>query len=73
VVSVEVLDEHYNMEAEGKNNRMNLSVVSMISLRSTVSLEDENPLEVTSEPGVWWTRNQSSSVQLVYRACSTRW
>jgi hypothetical protein len=44
VVSVEVLDEHYNMEAERKNNRMNLSVVSMISLRSTVSLEDENRL-----------------------------
>jgi hypothetical protein len=47
VVSVEVLDEHHNMEAERKNNRMNLSVVSMISLRSTVSLEDENPLEAT--------------------------
>jgi hypothetical protein len=47
VVSVEVLDKHYNMEAERKNNRMNLSVVSMISLRSTVSLEDKNPLEAT--------------------------
>lgn len=47
MVSVEVLDEHYNMKAERKNNRMNLSVVSMISLCSTVSLEDENPLKAT--------------------------
>jgi hypothetical protein len=45
MVSIEVLDEPYNVQAEHKNNRMNLSVVSMISLRSTVSLEDENPLE----------------------------
>lgn len=35
------------MKAERKNNRMNLSVVSMISLRSTVSLEDKNPLKAT--------------------------
>jgi len=47
MVSVEVLDEHYNMKAERKNNRMNLSVVSMISLCSTVSLEDKNPLKAT--------------------------
>jgi len=47
VVSVEIFDEHYNMKAERKNNGMNLSVVSMISLRSTVSLEDENPLKAT--------------------------
>jgi hypothetical protein len=47
VISVEILDEHYNMKAECKNNRMNLSVVSMISLRSTVSLEDKNPLKAT--------------------------
>jgi hypothetical protein len=46
-ISVEILDEHYNMKAECKNNRMNLSVVSMISLRSTVSLEDKNPLKAT--------------------------
>jgi hypothetical protein len=45
VIPVEILDEHYNMKAECKNNRMNLSVVSMISLRSTVSLEDKNPLK----------------------------
>jgi hypothetical protein len=47
VVSVKILDKHYNMEAERKNNRVNLSVVSMISLRSTVSLEDKNPLKAT--------------------------
>jgi hypothetical protein len=47
MISVEILDEHYNMKAERKNDGMNLSVVSMISLRSTVSLEDENPLKAT--------------------------
>jgi hypothetical protein len=33
VISVQVLDEHNNMEAECNNDGMNLSIVSKISLR----------------------------------------
>ena len=38
------LDEHYNTKPERgtRNHRMNLTVVFVISLRSTVSIEDEN-------------------------------
>ena len=32
MIAVQVLDKHYNMKAECNNDRMNLSIVSMISL-----------------------------------------
>ena len=40
VVTVQVLDKHYNMKAERNDDRMNLSIVSKISL---------NPLPVSVE------------------------
>jgi hypothetical protein len=40
MVSVQVLDKNYDMKAERNNNRMNLSIVSDISLNpSPVSVE----------------------------------
>ena len=41
MVAIEVLDEHNNMEAERNNNRMDLNIVSLISLHSTVSLAEK--------------------------------
>jgi hypothetical protein len=40
MVTVQVLDKHYNMKAERNDDRMNLSIVSKISL---------NPLPVSVE------------------------
>ena len=40
MVAIQVLDKHYNVKAERNDNRMNLSIVSKISL---------NPLPVSVE------------------------
>jgi hypothetical protein len=41
MVAVEVLDKHNNMEAERDDNGVNLDIVSLISLDSSVSLEEK--------------------------------
>lgn len=41
MVAVEVLDKHNNMEAERNDNRVNLNIVYLISLNSTVSLAEK--------------------------------
>lgn len=38
MITVQVLDEHNNVQAERDNDRMNLAMVSMVSLRSTATL-----------------------------------
>jgi hypothetical protein len=38
VIAVQVLNEHNNVEAERDDDRMNLAMVSMISLRPTATL-----------------------------------
>lgn len=38
VITVQVLNEYNNVEAERDNDRMNLAMVSMISLRPTATL-----------------------------------
>lgn len=47
MVAVEVLDKHNNMEAECHNNRVNLNIVSLISLNSPVSLEEKRKVNRT--------------------------
>lgn len=37
VIAVQVLNEHNNVEAERDDDRMNLAMVSMISLRPTTT------------------------------------
>jgi hypothetical protein len=37
VIAVQVLNEHNNVEAERDDDRMNLAMVSMISLRPTAT------------------------------------
>ena len=46
VITVEVLDKHNNMEAEGNDNGVNLDIVSLISLNSSVSLEEKGEREL---------------------------
>jgi hypothetical protein len=40
VISVQVLDENNNMQAQSQNNGMNLSIVSLISLLSPGKFEE---------------------------------
>ena len=47
MVAVEVLDEHNNMEAECNDNGVNLNIVSLISLNSTVSLAEKYKVNLT--------------------------
>ena len=68
MVAVEVLDKHNNMGAERDNNGMNLNIVSLISLNSSVSLEEKRKSE-SDLPVVWWTGSQSFFVQHECHAC----
>jgi hypothetical protein len=38
MVTIQILDEHHNVQTERNNNRVNLAMVSMISLCPTTTL-----------------------------------
>jgi hypothetical protein len=61
VITVQVLNEHNNVQAERDNDRMNLAMVSMISLRPTATLSVDRRKDNYESylPVSLWTKNQS--------------
>ena len=70
MITVQVLDEHNNVEAKGNDDRMNLAMVSMISLRppATLSVDRRKDKYKSYLPVSAWTRSQSSFELPVSRA-----
>ena len=61
MITIQVFDEHNNVQAERDDDRMNLAMVSMISLRPTATLsvdrrKDHNKFYL---PVFVWTRSRS--------------
>jgi hypothetical protein len=70
VITVQVLNEHNNVQTERNNDRMNLAMVSMISLRPTATLSvDRRKKDYESYlPVSLWIGNQSFFELLSSRA-----
>lgn len=62
MITVQVLDKHNNVQAERDNDRMNLAMVSMISLCSTATLSVDRRKDNSKLclPVSVWTKSQSS-------------
>ena len=70
VITVQVLNEYNNVEAERDNDRMNLAMVSMISLRPTATLSVDrrkNNYELYL-PVSLWIESRSFFEQPLFRA-----
>ena len=70
MITIQVFDKHHNMQAERDNNRVNLAMVSMISLRPTATLsvdrrKDKYELYL---PVSLWTESRSFFEQPSSRA-----
>lgn len=70
VIAVQVLNEHDNVEAERNDDRMNLAMVSMISLRpaATLSVDRRKNNYELYLPVSLWTESRSFFEQPLFRA-----
>jgi hypothetical protein len=70
VIAVQVLNEHNNVEAERNDDRMNLAMVSMISLRpaATLSVDRRKNNYELYLPVSLWTGSRSFFEQPLFRA-----
>jgi hypothetical protein len=73
MVSVQVLDEHYHMQAKRDNDRMYLSIVSEISLFRDRKCDREMVIGKLNSPVDELTKSQSFSEQHECRACSRKY
>jgi hypothetical protein len=70
VVTVQILDQDYDVKAERKNDRMDLSIVSEISLRSLLARKRDDKKSQTSDLPAFASRgSRSFSERHECRAC----
>jgi hypothetical protein len=62
MIPIQILDEHHNVQTERNNDRVNLAMVSMISLCPTATLSVDRR-EINYKlclPASVWTKSRSS-------------